>query len=235
MKCLPVAILAGGLATRLRPLTTTIPKSLIEVSGTPFIFHQLHWLKKQGAYQIVICVGFLGEQIETLIGNGHHLGLSIKYSYDGERLLGTGGAIKKALPLLEENFFVLYGDSYLRCSLTDIQSAFEKQSPPALMTVIKNHNCWDKSNVCFLDNTLIQYNKHTPNDSMEYIDYGLSILSKRIFDYTHYSDCFDLAELFAQISLKKNLAGIEMHQRFYEIGSHKGLQETQNFLIRSIS
>ncbi|MES2206984.1 MAG: nucleotidyltransferase family protein [Pseudomonadota bacterium] len=235
MRCLPVAILAGGLATRLRPLTATIPKSLIEVSGSPFIFHQLKWLKKQGAYKIVICLGFLGEQIEALVGNGDHLGLSIEYSYDGEQLLGTGGAIKKALPLLEENFFVLYGDSYLSCSLNDIQSAFEKQPLPALMTVLKNNNCWDKSNVCFQDNILIQYEKKKPNNSMAYIDYGLSILSKKIFNSHHYSNTFDLAYLFTQLSLEQNLMGLEMHQRFYEIGSHTGLEETQNFLIQHIS
>ncbi len=235
MTCLPVAILAGGLATRLKPITATLPKSLIEVSGMPFIFHQLKWLKKQGAYEIVLCVGFLGEQIEALIGNGKNLGLSIQYSYDGEQLLGTGGAIQKALPLLGEKFFVLYGDSYLCCSLKEIQRAFEKQPLPALMTVLKNNNCWDKSNVFFQNNKLIEYNKHMPMHLMEHIDYGLSILSRKIFNYHYYSNHFDLAILFTQLSSDQNLMGIEMHQRFYEIGSYKGLQEAQKFLLQHIS
>src|SRR5580658_3498417 len=119
---LPVAILAGGLATRLRPLTDRVPKSLLKIAGRPFIFHQLELLKTQGVGRAVLCVGHLGEQIEAAVGDGRALDLEIEYSFDGSELLGTGGALKKALPLLGEEFFVLNGDSYLPCSLSQIQS-----------------------------------------------------------------------------------------------------------------
>src|SRR5271163_370338 len=111
-----VAILAGGLATRMRPVTERIPKSMIEVAGRPFIEHQLELLQAENVKNVVLCVGHLGEMIQAHIGDGKRFGLSVSYSFDGERLLGTGGALRRALPLLGHDFFVLYGDSYLDIS-----------------------------------------------------------------------------------------------------------------------
>src|SRR6202051_4538585 len=122
---LPVAILAGGLASRLRPMTDRVPKALLSIAGRPFIFHQLGLLKNQGIDRVVLCVGHLGEQVKALVGDGRDFGLVIQYSFDGNELLGTGGALKKALPLLGDDFFVLNGDSYLPCSFARIQSAYE--------------------------------------------------------------------------------------------------------------
>jgi len=229
---LPVAILAGGLATRMKPITEKIPKSLIEVNGKPFILHQLDYLKSQGIQNIVLCIGHLGHMIESLIGDGKALGLNIQYSLDGDKLLGTGGAIKKALPLLSKDFFILYGDSFLPIDYKDVEDAYVSSKKNALITVIKNNNQWDKSNVQFASGELIEYNKHHPNQKMQYIDYGLSILNQSIFDAYLENESFDLSDLYHKLSLHNHLAGFETFERFYEIGSQDGLKETENYLSK---
>lgn len=228
-----VAILAGGLATRLRPLTETIPKALVEVSGKPFILHQLKYIKQQGITDIVLCIGHLGEMIQALVGNGQRFGLNVNYSYDGENLLGTGGALKKALPFLSDNFFVLYGDSFLPINYTKIQQAFIKCKKKGLMTIFENKDKWDKSNVHFESNHLIEYNKRNPHKKMVYIDYGLGILSKSVFDKYSNDMVFDLADVYQELSLEGQLEGVEVFDRFYEIGSHIGLEEIQNYFKQS--
>ena len=229
---LPVVILAGGLATRMKPITEKIPKSLIEVNGKPFILHQLDYLKSQGIQNIVLCIGHLGHMIKSLIGDGKALGLNIQYSLDGDKLLGTGGAIKKALPLLSKDFFVLYGDSFLPIDYKNVEDAYVSSKKNALITVIKNNNQWDKSNVEFTSGTLIEYNKHHPNEGMHYIDYGLSILNQSIFDAYLENESFDLSDLYHKLSLRNHLAGFETFERFYEIGSQNGLKETENYLSK---
>ena len=229
---LPVVILAGGLATRMKPITEKIPKSLIEVNGKPFILHQLDYLKSQGIQNIVLCIGHLGHMIESLIGDGKALGLNIQYSLDGDKLLGTGGAIKKALPLLSKDFFVLYGDSFLPIDYKNVEDAYVSSKKNALITVIKNNNQWDKSNVEFASGTLIEYNKHHPNQRMHYIDYGLSVLNESIFDAYYENESFDLSDLYHKLSLHDHLAGFETFERFYEIGSQNGLKETENYLSK---
>jgi len=229
---LPVVILAGGLATRMKPITEKMPKSLIEVNGKPFILHQLDYLKSQGIQNIVLCIGHLGHMIQSLIGDGKALDLNIQYSLDGDKLLGTGGAIKKALPLLSKDFFVLYGDSYLPINYKDVEDAYVSSKKNALITVIKNNNQWDKSNVEFASGTLIEYNKHQPNKRMHFIDYGLSILNQSIFDAYPENESFDLSDLYHTLSLHGHLAGFETFDRFYEIGSQNGLKETEIYLSK---
>lgn len=221
----PVAILAGGLATRLRPITEKIPKALIEVAGRPFIFRQLDYLRGQSIARVVLCTGYLGEQIEAAVGDGHVFGLDVCYSPDGPTLLGTGGALKRALPSLGERFFVLYGDSFLPCNFHEVQQAFVSSDRPALMTVLRNDDRWDKSNVLFRGGQIVEYNKRAPRPEMEYIDYGLGILSAEVLGGYPAGRPFDLAEVYHQLSLAGKLAGHEVHERFYEIGSHEGLTE----------
>lgn len=229
---LPVAILAGGLAKRLRPITETIPKALVEVANRPFIEWQLDYLHKQGISQVVLCLGYLGEQIEGLIGTGQRFGLKVDYSYDGDRLLGTGGALRKALPMLGDAFFVYYGDSYLPIVFSDVETSFRFQNQSALMTVLKNGNRWDKSNVLFKAGKLLEYNKHEPSQDMSYIDYGLGILSADVLLPYPGDQPFDLADVYHTLSLERRLAGFEVFERFYEIGSFEGLKETEEFLMR---
>ena len=156
---LPVAILAGGLATRLRPITEKIPKALVEVAGKPFVFHQLDWLQRQKVDRVVLCVGYLSEMIREQVGSGERWGIEVKYSLDGEKLLGTGGALKKAVPLLGKEFFVFYGDSFLPIDFLPVQEAFRASGRPALMTFLRNQGRWDRSNVEASDGNLIAYNK----------------------------------------------------------------------------
>lgn len=231
MKMFPVAILAGGLATRLRPITEKIPKALIEIAGRPFIFHQLELLKRQGIDRVVLCVGHLGEQVETLVGDGKMFGLSIEYSFDGDALLGTGGALKRALSCLDDDFFVLYGDSYLPCSFSEVQSAYAAARCPALMTALRNNGLWDKSNVLFKDGKLMEYNKRYPRSEMDYVDYGLGVLSAGVFSGHAEDEPFDLADIYHELSLNGRLAGFEVGGRFYEIGSNEGIKETEAFLL----
>jgi N-acetyl-alpha-D-muramate 1-phosphate uridylyltransferase len=227
---LPVAILAGGLASRLQPLTGHQPKALLTVAGRPFIFHQLEMLRQQGVDRVVLCLGHLGEQIRAAVDAGRIAGLAVSYSFDGPRLLGTGGALRQALPLLGEEFFVLNGDSYLRCSLARIQAAYREAGRPALMTVLRNDNRWDRSNVLFSDGELLLYDKRAPRADMAYIDFGLAVLSRTVLEHWPPASDFDLADVLNELSLRGHLAGCEVSERFYEIGSPQGLRDAEQFL-----
>ncbi len=226
----PVAILAGGLATRLRPLTKTIPKSLIEVAGKPFIVHQLELLRRQGLTRVVICVGHLGQMIQEAIGNGHSLGMEIQYIFDGGFARGTGGALKQAIPLLGNAFYVLYGDSYLRLDYRAMAAAFERCEKLAMMSVYRNGGKWDGSNVLYIDGRVVSYDKRNPPSSCEHIDYGLSMLRAPALADTPGDQPCDLAVVFQRLIAKNQMAGFEVFERFYEIGSPKGLEETRALL-----
>jgi NDP-sugar pyrophosphorylase family protein len=228
----PVAILAGGLATRLRPITQTIPKALVEVAGKPFIVRQLEYLHEQGVQRVVLCIGYLGDMIQDVVGTGEHFGLQISYSPDGATPLGTGGALKKALPLLGEHFFVLYGDSYLPVDFSGVQQAHALSGQRALMTVLENGDRWDKSNVLFEGGKLVEYNKHAPRPDMAYIDYGLGVFAAEVFAQYPDDEPFDLADVYQTLSQHGQLAGLEVHERFYEIGSHIGLKEAEEFFLK---
>jgi MurNAc alpha-1-phosphate uridylyltransferase len=229
---LPVAILAGGLATRLRPMTDRVPKSLLRIAGRPFIFHQLELLKNQGIDRVVLCVGHLGDQVRAAVGDGRAQGLAIQYSFDGDELLGTGGALKRALPLLGDNFFALHGDSYLPCAFAPIQTAYEAARRPALMTVLHNDDQWDKSNVLFRNGELIIYDKQCPRADMSHIDFGLYVLSSDVFLTYGESKVIDLADICQELSKTQQLTAVEVSERFYEIGSPQGIRDTEEFLSR---
>jgi NDP-sugar pyrophosphorylase family protein len=228
---LPVMILAGGLATRLRPLTETIPKALIEIAGKSFITYQLQYLKNQGISSVVLCVGYLGEMIQSQLGDGSQFGLSIQYSFDGPVLLGTGGAVKKALPMISDDFFILYGDSFLPINFLNVQKAYAMSKQPALMTVLKNNNRWDRSNVVFKNSTLIVYDKNNLKPEMEYIDYGLGIVNSEIFTSLTENSSFDICNVYNKLSIENKLYGYEVFERFYEIGSPQGILETEKYLL----
>jgi MurNAc alpha-1-phosphate uridylyltransferase len=229
---LPVAILAGGLATRLRPITQTIPKALIEVAGKPFVAHQLQYLRQQGVSSVTLCIGYLGEMIQEFVGDGSHWGLKVSYSLDGPVLLGTGGALKQALPMLGERFFVLYGDSYLPINYANVQKAFIDSNQLGLMTVLNNKNQWDRSNVQFELGNLIEYNKEVINSSMHYIDYGLGALQASVLGRYPNGESFDLSKVYNDLSTQQQLSGYEVFDRFYEIGSIQGIADTQTYLLQ---
>lgn len=226
----PVVILAGGLATRLRPLTESIPKALVDIHGEPFIAHQLRLLKKQGMDSVMLCLGYRGEMIMDFIGTGQQYGLNISYSLDGEQLLGTAGAIKKALPDLPEAFFVLYGDSYLPCDFSEVQKAFLASGKQGLMTVFHNAGQWDTSNVQFQQNRIIAYDKVHKTKDMHHIDYGLGVFNKNAFHPVPHSVAYDLANVYQTLLAEGQLAAHPITERFYEVGSFVGMEELQMYL-----
>ncbi len=227
---LPVALLAGGLATRLRPITEKIPKLLVEVAGEPFFSHQLRLLKQNGLTKIVLCVGYLGEQIVAQYGDGSPWGVEIQYSFDGEKLLGTGGALIRALPKLGDAFYVLYGDSYLPIDYQAVGRAFLASGQPGLMTVFENHEAYDASNVWFEDGRIKLYDKRDKVPQMKHIDYGLGVFRAEAFAACPRDSVVDLAAIQTDLSKQGRLAGYELKERFYEIGSPAGLAELDALL-----
>jgi len=237
---IPVAILAGGLATRLRPITEKIPKSLIPVAGKPFLTHQLELLHSRGIRRAVLCIGYLGEMIRRDFGEGDKFSVKLDYSFDssrhsgatadGEKLLGTGGAIKRALPLLGSEFFVLYGDSYLPVEYAPIAEFFQRSGKLGCMTVYRNEGKYDTSNVVFAGGEVKVYDKKAKLPEMRHIDYGLSLFKAAAFDSYPAGQPFDLAEVMGKLVREKQLAGYEVRERFYEIGSPAGLAELETLL-----
>jgi len=225
---IPVAILAGGLAKRLKKNTFNKPKALIDIAGKPFISRQLSYLSNQNIKNIVICTAHLGNQIKNYVGDGSKYNLKVSYSDDGDKLLGTGGSLKKASRILGENFFILYGDSFLPINFSLVEKAYFRQKKPALMTVFKNNDHGDKSNVYF-KNKCVLYNKKNPQKNMNYIDYGLNVVKRTIFYNFPSNKMFDLSDVFEDLSKKNLLAGLEIYERFYEIGSINGLNDTVDF------
>ena len=228
---LPVVILAGGLATRLRPLTATIPKALIEVAGEPFAHHQLRLLARNGVTRVVYCVGYLGELIVDAVGDGRRFGLDVRYVFDGEKLLGTGGAIAHALPVIGDRFLILYGDSYLDVDYQKVAAAFLASGQPALMTVYANAGRWDTSNVEYDGHEVIRYSKTARNERMRHIDYGLGAAHKSVFEALPCGIAIDLAAIYERLASEGKLAAFEVFHRFYEIGSSLGIQELEVKLL----
>ncbi len=227
---LPLAILAGGYGTRLGSLTKNLPKCLVEVNGKPFVDWQLTLLAKEGFSDIVFCVSYKSKEIQDYIGNGSRWGLKIRYSLDGDTQLGTGGAILAALPLLGSSFGVIYGDSYLPVDYSAVDRKFQDSNDLALMTVYKNENNFDSSNVEFKKGILINYEKGSKSKEMHYIDYGLSYFRKEAFTSLDLPKVFDLSELCHKLSKARQIRGYEVFIRFYEIGSPEGIDQFSRYL-----
>jgi len=226
----PAAILTGGLATRLHPVTEKIPKALIEINGEPFIAHQLRLLRSRGILRVVLCVGYLGEMVREFVGDGSGFEVEVEYSFDGPALRGTGGAIHQALPLLGESFFVIYGDSYLPCDYGRAQEWFEASGKAGLMTVFRNQGQWDTSNVEFEDGRILVHDKRVRNPRMHYIDYGLGLFRREAFKGVNAGWAKDLTEIYQELLCRGELAAYEVKERFYEIGSFAGIEELSNVL-----
>ena len=229
----PVAILAGGLATRLHPLTEETPKALIEICGRPFIEWQLKLLSREGIKKVVLCVAHKSEMIQEFVGDGSKYGVQIDYSFDGEVRLGTGGAICKALPLLGDTFMVLYGDSYLPINYRAVKEDFCNKGKLAIMTVFQNSGAYDSSNVVFDGNHVLKYAKGNANIEMTHIDYGLSVFKSSLFEKYPVGSPLDLGNVCTDLSNSGLLAGHEVHQRFYEIGSMQGIEDFTSYIERN--
>jgi NDP-sugar pyrophosphorylase family protein len=232
---LPIAILAGGLATRLGDLTEKVPKSLIQVNGRPFIDWQMDKLVGAGYSDFVLCVSHKSDQIQNHLGNGGAWGVNIRYSHDGDQQLGTGGAIKNALPLLGSKFSVIYGDSYLPINYASVESEFLSSGFDGLMTVYLNNNKFDRSNVEFSQGILSNYDKKKENSRMTHIDYGISYFRSEAFEKAIASHFFDLSDVYVELLKVGRLCGFEVFERFYEIGSTQGISDLTNFLRKGYS
>jgi N-acetyl-alpha-D-muramate 1-phosphate uridylyltransferase len=230
---MPALILAGGEAKRLRPITDHIPKALVEVAGRPFLWHQLQLLKSHGIRRIVLAVGYLWEKIHDRFGDGSEIGMKIDYSVDGPMLLGTAGAIRQALPLLPERFFVMYGDSYLACDYQRVQAAFRDSGARGLMTVYRNDGRFDTSNVEFDGTRIVRYDKKYRTPAMRHIDYGLAVFQRTVFEAIPAGTNQDLVTVYQDLLRNGDLAAFEVHERFYEIGSPEGLRDTIDFFRAS--
>lgn len=238
MQCV---ILAGGLGTRMQPLTNHYPKALIEVEGLPFVHHQLTWLSAHGVTQAILCIGYRGEMIRDYVGDGRRWDLRVRYVDEGKELRGTAGALRLALDeaQLEESFLFTYGDSFLPIDFAEVYQHFQNCGQPALMTVFHNEGKWDTSNVIF-DETSGQVTlydkerKSRPASDFAFIDYGLSVLRRDVVeDFVAAASPparSDMAQVFTRLSQSGLLAGLEVTQRFYEIGSFTGLEELADFL-----
>lgn len=227
-------ILAGGLATRLGSKTRDLPKSLLEIAGRPFVAWQLERLKSSGFAEVVLCVGHLGEQVEAFVGDGRRFALAVRYSHDGERLLGTAGALKKAAPLLSERFLVTYGDSYLpfdyAAPLRDLEAHGEALGT---LAVFRNRGRWDTSNTRVTGQLVIAYDKSARSNDFEYIDYGTTALSRRALDWIAAQGAPGFDELLHELAKAGKLRAFKAAERFYEIGSERGFSELGAYLGRS--
>jgi NDP-sugar pyrophosphorylase family protein len=233
MQMPPLALLAGGLATRLRPLTEQVPKAMIKAAGEPFIAHQLRLARREGISRVVLCVGYLWEQIRDFVADGRRFGVEVEYAVDGPKLLGTGGALRKALDKLGPECMVMYGDSWLDTAFPPIVEAFRASRKPALMTVFRNDGRWDRSNVWFEDGEIKCYDKREILPQMHHIDWGLSVITADVLLKQPADTPFDLATVFSALAQRSELAGYEVKTRFYEIGSAEGLAETDAVLRSS--
>jgi NDP-sugar pyrophosphorylase family protein len=228
----PLALLAGGGGTRVQSVSRRVPKALFKVNDRPFIAHQLELVHRNGVRRVVLCTGHLGEQMEAYVGNGGSFGVEVEYSHDGEVLLGTAGALKNAEPMLGPLFWVMYGDTYLDVSFAEVFEAFRNSRALGLMTVFKNENRLDRSNVAYRDGLLRAYDKRDPKPDMTHIDYGLSLLRHAALAGVAPGARADLGDLYHDLVARGAMHGFEVHQRFYEIGSPEGLAETRRFFAR---
>jgi NDP-sugar pyrophosphorylase family protein len=227
-------ILAGGLGTRLRPLTYDIPKPMAPVNGKPFLQHELELLRNSGITDVVLCIGYLGDVIINYFGNGEKFGVKISYSEDGERPLGVAGAIKKAERLLGDPFIVTYGDAYLQLDYRVVMNEFQRFDALGLMVVYENHNTHGRSDVQVKDGKVVKYDKKNQTKEMVWINYGVSILRKKALDFVTNDHEFHEEEFYNQLIKRNELLAYETKHRFYEIGSPQSLNDFKNYL-RSFS
>lgn len=226
-------ILAGGPGTRLRPLTQHMPKVMVPINGAPFLLHLLKLLKSQGVKNIILCTGYLGKQVKDFLGDGKNLGLTIRYSEEKEKLLGTGGALKQAQSWLNSYFLVLNGDTYLPIDYGELERAFRKRRKQAMMVVYANReNTGVKNNVA-LDNDLmvIRHDKEGFDPNLKYVEAGVLVLQREALDIIKEGAVTSLEKgLYPTLIQQRELAAYVAGQRFYDIGTPEQKQIFEKFL-----
>lgn len=224
-------ILAGGLGTRLSPITVDIPKPMVLIKDKPFLEYLILMLKKHSLKRILLCVGYLGRKIEAYFGNGLRWGIEIKYSYEKE-LLGTGGALKLASNLIEEKFLLLYGDSYLDINYNEFINFFERQKTTGSV-VIYDNTMGDtnvKNNITIDGNLITIYDKNKKDARLKYVEAGVSIFRKRLLNLIDGNRFVSLEnDIFPVLINQHELTGYKSKTRFYDIGTLDRLNLFQGF------
>jgi len=228
-----IVVLAGGRGTRLLPLTKDTPKSLIPILGKPFIEYQLELFKSHGIDDVVLCVGYLADKIIKHLGDGERFGLTIRYSVEKEPL-GTAGALKEAEELLEEQFLLTYGDSYLQVDYTDVLEYLKARDRLGVMVVYKNFDRFDRSNVVVEQGLVKTYDKNRKEPGMIYIDYGLLALRKESLSIIPRETVMDLQCFYKALINTRQLLAYEATKRFFEIGSPAGLSDFEDFASHAL-
>jgi MurNAc alpha-1-phosphate uridylyltransferase len=224
-------VLCGGLGTRLLPLSEHVPKSMLQVLGRPFIAWQLERLKSSGISRVLLCVGHLGEQIRAYVGDGHHFALDVEYSHDGPTALGTAGALRRALPLLEPTFLVTYGDSYLPFDYASVLRDLDSHpEAAATLAVYANHGRWDESNVELAGDHVVRYEKGSGERKLDHIDYGAMALTAQGIAALPDGVSLGLDRLQSELAAAGKLRALRVDERFYEIGSALGLADLERYL-----
>ncbi len=226
------AVLAGGLGTRLRPMTEAVPKGMVEVNGRPFLELEIGLLKASGVDQLVLCVGHLGEMVEAHFRDGSRWGVKIEYSYDGPRLLGAAGALKRAEPLLQETFFVTYGDAYLRADYGALMRRLIDSGRLAVMAVYKNHNKHGRSDLVVKDARVVRYDKRASGKGLDWINFGVSALRKKALGLIPAGKPCDEEQFYGELIKRDELLAFSVKERFYEIGTAESLKEFQLFISK---
>ena len=221
-------IIAGGLGTRLGGLTINQPKSMIQVLGKPFIDYQFDLLKNGSVTDVVLCLGYQGQQIADYCGDGRKFGVNVKYSFE-DKPMDTAGAVKLAEPLLNDYFFTLYGDSFVFINFKNMLSTLQKKNKMGAMSVYQNHNQFDQSNTAVAGGLVVFYSK-AKRENLQYIDYGVNLFRKEVLKFIPQGKYYSMGSLFNQLIERQELLAYKVKKRFYEIGSVNGLAEFTEYV-----
>jgi NDP-sugar pyrophosphorylase family protein len=218
-----VAVLAGGLGTRLRPITDRLPKCMTPVGDKPFLYYLLQLFKEKGTDEVILCTGYLGEQIEEYFGNGKNMGLRLLYSRENGCLLGTGGALKLAEPILHDSLLVVNGDTYLNIDYKTIYEDFNMSKAQALIVASQcpTDTCGD---LAVDDNfNVTAYDKTNPVGK-DYVNAGVMGLKRDILAEVNPAQVVSLeADIFPNLISRGDVRACITAKQFYDIGSFSGL------------
>ncbi len=226
-------ILAGGLGTRLRPLTESVPKPMVQINGRPFLEYEIELLKNVGVRDFVLCLGYKGQIIRNHFGDGSKFGARISYSFEGEKLLGPAGGLKNAEALLEDVFLVTYADGYLMMDYVKAWDFFLKSNRLGMMVVYENHNKFGKSDLVVKDGHVVKYDKRHQTHDMVWINFGVSYLRKEALNIIPQDQTFGEEEFYNELISRKELLAFETKGRFYEIGTPESLNEFASFIAKA--
>jgi NDP-sugar pyrophosphorylase family protein len=226
-------ILAGGLGTRLRPITEKVPKVMVSVNGHPFIICLLKLLQQNGITEVVLCIGYLGEQIKLYLGDGGGLGMKLSYSEEKERLLGTGGALRHARSLLQEQFILFNGDTYPPVDYQEMDASFQRQGKKGMILLYDNsENTGVKSNIAIDDDKMVtRYDKERADLELKYVDAGVLVLKREVVDIISGNGPISLEKgIYPALIRQRELAAFITRQRFYDMGTTAQLRAFESFI-----